>query len=145
MLRNGPYSRSLCRRLLHCKALKCRHSCEPNVSVLWYRYGRGSGIALSRGVKTQSTVELRGLTFDRTDHEAGLPKIEDGLAYPTVVQQAHNNMRKYVDCVLLTRVGSFYELYFEQADKYGPLLNLKVARKKTAAGPVAMVQPALLY
>ena len=63
-----------------------------------------------------------------------------GPAYPTVVLQARNNMRKYENCVLLTRVGSFYELYFDQADKYGPLLNLKVAQKKTAAGPVSMVR-----
>lgn len=32
------------------------------------------------------------------------------------------------------------QLYFEHADKYGPLLNLKVAQKKTAAGPVPMVR-----
>jgi len=31
------------------------------------------------------------------------------------------------------------QLYLEQADKYGPLLNLKVAQKKTTAGPVSMV------
>lgn len=31
------------------------------------------------------------------------------------------------------------QLYFEHAEKYGPLLNLKVAQKKTAAGPVSMV------
>jgi len=37
------------------------------------------------------------------------------------------------------------QLYFEHADKYGPLLNLKVAQKKTAAGPVPMVlSPGLL-
>jgi DNA mismatch repair ATPase MutS len=41
--------------------------------------------------------------------------------------------------VLLTRVGGFYELYFEQADEYGPLLNLKVSQKKTNVGPVSMV------
>ncbi|KAM5362578.1 hypothetical protein ACJZ2D_012490 [Fusarium nematophilum] len=32
----------------------------------------------------------------------------------------------------------FYELYFEHAEEYGPLLNLKVASKKTNAGPVPM-------
>ncbi|KAI9839809.1 MAG: DNA mismatch repair ATPase msh1 [Thelocarpon superellum] len=47
-------------------------------------------------------------------------------------------MRKFENCVLLTRVGSFYELYFEQAERYGPLLNLKVAQKSTNAGPVPM-------
>jgi DNA mismatch repair ATPase MutS len=80
----------------------------------------------------------------------------DGPAYPTVVQQARNNMRKFSHCVVLTRVGSFYEvkhsaesrvqmtniscqLYFEQAEEYAPLLNLKAATKKTNAGPVPMV------
>ena len=31
-------------------------------------------------------------------------------SYPTVVRQAWNNMRKFDKCVLLTRVGSFYEV-----------------------------------
>ena len=68
-----------------------------------------------------------------------LPIEQDGPVYPTVVLQARRNMQKFDGCVLLTRVGGFYELYFEQADEYGPLLNLKVAQKKTAAGPVPMV------
>lgn len=60
-------------------------------------------------------------------------------AYPTVVLQARRNMARFDNCVLLTRVGGFYELYFEHAEEYGPLLNLKVASKKTNAGPVPMV------
>lgn len=60
--------------------------------------------------------------------------------YPTVVMQARRNMQKFANCVLLTRVGGFYELYFAHADEYGPLLNLKVAQKKTSAGPVSMVR-----
>ncbi|KAL8823781.1 MAG: hypothetical protein Q9191_005558 [Dirinaria sp. TL-2023a] len=63
---------------------------------------------------------------------------DDSPGYPAVVQQAWNNMQKFHDCVVLTRVGNFYELYLNQADKYGPLLNLKVAKKKTTAGPVSM-------
>lgn len=64
---------------------------------------------------------------------------EEGPAYPTVVLQARRNMQKFENCVLLTRVGGFYELYFQQAEEYGPLLNIKVAQKKTSAGPVPMV------
>lgn len=60
-------------------------------------------------------------------------------AYPTVVLQARRSMDKFDNCVLLTRVGGFYELYFEHADEYAPLLNLKLASKKTSAGPVSMV------
>ena len=63
-----------------------------------------------------------------------LPIEADIPAYPTVVLQALSNMRKFENCVLLTRVGGFYELYFEQAEEFGPLLNLKVAQKRTNAG-----------
>ncbi|RKF57918.1 MutS protein-like protein 1 [Golovinomyces cichoracearum] len=63
---------------------------------------------------------------------------ENVPSYPRVVQQARTNMQKYENCVLLTRVGGFYELYFEQAEEIGPLLNLKVGIKKTNAGPVSM-------
>jgi len=46
-----------------------------------------------------------------------------------VLKQARSNMLKFENCVLLTRVGGFYELYFEHADEIGPLLNLRVADK----------------
>ncbi|KAF7871714.1 hypothetical protein EAF04_003821 [Stromatinia cepivora] len=58
--------------------------------------------------------------------------------YPTVIMQARSNMLKFENCVVVTRVGGFYELYFEHADEYGPLLGLKIAQKKTNAGPVSM-------
>jgi DNA mismatch repair ATPase MutS len=49
-------------------------------------------------------------------------------------------MQKFENCILLTRVGGFYELYFEHADEFGPLLNLKVAQKKINGGrTVSMV------
>jgi hypothetical protein len=60
-----------------------------------------------------------------------LPIEETEPTLPTVLLQARNNMRKFENCVLLTRVGGFYELYFEHADEFGPLLNLKVAQRKT--------------
>ncbi|KAI9700499.1 MAG: DNA mismatch repair ATPase msh1 [Bogoriella megaspora] len=63
------------------------------------------------------------------------------MEYPPMIQQAANNMRKYDDCVVLTRVGNFYELYFDHAEEYGPLLNLKVSRKKTNVGDVPMEYP----
>jgi DNA mismatch repair ATPase MutS len=72
--------------------------------------------------------------------EASQPETaQDELPYPTVVLQARRNMDRFDNCVLLTRVGGFYELYFEHAEEYGPLLNIKVASKKTNAGPVPMV------
>ncbi|EDN06153.1 predicted protein [Histoplasma mississippiense (nom. inval.)] len=64
--------------------------------------------------------------------------VDDAPQYPTVIQGAKNNMLKFKNCVLLTRVGNFYELYFEQAEEYATLLNLKLAQKKTSAGAVPM-------
>ncbi|KAL7629337.1 MutS protein 1 [Parahypoxylon ruwenzoriense] len=114
-----------------------------------------------RGKKRKSTVKLEDLPQGRIGVElpplppssssssssSSVPKSrtegkgdedDEGPAYPTVVLQAHRNMRKFENCVLLTRVGGFYELYLEQAEEYGPLLNIKVAHKKTNAGPIPM-------
>lgn len=92
-----------------------------------------------RGVKRKSTVKLRELPQGPLEGEGLPPLPEDDAGYPTVVQQAKNNMQRFPRCVLLTRVGGFYELYFEHADEVGPLLGLKVARKKTSGGNVPMV------
>ena len=112
----------------------------PN--ALPYRHGSSWGIAPKityRGAKSRATISLNDLPQHTFTAEHNIPETENvSPAYPTVVQQARNNMRKFDKCVLLTRVGSFYELYFEHAEKYGPLLNIKVAQKKTAAGSVPM-------
>ncbi|POS76928.1 MutS domain V [Diaporthe helianthi] len=97
-----------------------------------------------RGKRTRTVVSLEDLPqgLVRADSLPVSPADEHEAptapSYPTVVLQARRNMQKFDNCVLLTRVGGFYELYFEHADEYGPLLNLKVAQKKTAAGPVPM-------
>ncbi|KAK1755356.1 muts protein 1 [Echria macrotheca] len=91
-----------------------------------------------RGKKTRTTLRLDELPQGAIPAAPPLPLEEVEPAYPTVLLQARRNMDKFDGCVLLTRVGGFYELYFEQADEYGPLLNLKVAQKKTSVGPVPM-------
>ena len=96
-----------------------------------------------RGKKTKTTVKLSDLPQGALP-STPVPPLEepaDQPTYPTVVLQARQNMRKFDNCVLLTRVGGFYELYFEHAEDFGPPLNLKVASKKTSAGPVPMVRP----
>ncbi|KAI9053718.1 hypothetical protein LZ554_002669 [Drepanopeziza brunnea f. sp. 'monogermtubi'] len=98
-----------------------------------------------RGKKTKATLKLDDLP------QAGLPdphELPQGVIpleplqlekdappiYSTVVQQARSNMRKFENCVLLTRVGGFYELYFEHAEEFAPLLNIKCARRPTRPG-----------
>lgn len=134
-------------------AAAVRHG--PISTLLPHGAGFGFGLGLvptaglaalqqTRGAKTKTTVSLCDLPQGVIPAEP-LPALDPVAAdaaepaYPTVVLQARRNMQKFSNCVLLTRVGGFYELYFEHADEYGPLLNLKVGSKKTSAGPVPMV------
>jgi hypothetical protein len=55
------------------------------------------------------------------------PLVNDVPQYPTVIQGARNNMVKFQNCVLLTRVGSFYEVrgsFSEDVCKYALDINL---------------------
>ncbi|KUJ22245.1 muts domain V [Mollisia scopiformis] len=89
--------------------------------------GKGIGVSQDDQDQNQIATPLEPLVLQ-----------DDTPSYPTVILQARNNMRKFENCVLLTRVGGFYEMYFEHAEQYGPQLNLKVAEKKTSAGLVPM-------
>ncbi|KAL2031307.1 hypothetical protein VTO58DRAFT_106658 [Aureobasidium pullulans] len=96
----------------------------------------------TRGAKTKSTIKFHHLPQGALA-PLPLPSLEDDAesqvqVYPRVIQQHLNNVNKFSDCVVLTRIGNFYELYGEQAEQYAPLLNLKVAQRKTGLGPVAM-------
>lgn len=82
--------------------------------------------------KTKTSKTLKDLQQGVLQSEA-LEDVEeeDEPQYPPVVLQARNNMLKFSNCVVLTRVGNFYELYLEHAEEYAPLLNLKLAYKPT--------------
>jgi hypothetical protein len=95
--------------------------------------------ATTKRVKRRSTVKFDDLPqgtipLDTASVEVELPP------YPTVILQAQSHMRKFDTCVLLTRVGGFYELYFEHATEFAPLLELKLASKETKRGLVPMVR-----
>jgi hypothetical protein len=64
----------------------------------------------ARGAKRKSTVALKDLPQGILPKAVLLQDAEAEPAYPTVIQQARNNMRKFSHCVVLTRVGSFYEV-----------------------------------
>jgi MutS domain I len=95
-----------------------------------------------RGIRRRITKKLDQLPQGPLVGLPPLPEEDESpgdTGYPTVIQQARNNMRKFSQCVVLTRVGGFYEFYFENAEEMGPLLGLKVAWKDTKGGRVAMV------
>ena len=124
---------------LHCDPL-IQHD-FPRLSLISRRVCRPQ----NRGAKTKSCLKFDGLLPSGATPLDPLALKDDVPAYPTVVLQARNNMRKFENCVLLTRVGGFYEMYFEHADEFGPLLNLKVAQKRTNAGNVSMVRSLSAY
>ncbi|KAJ9296684.1 hypothetical protein DTO271G3_4883 [Paecilomyces variotii] len=100
-----------------------------------YRKAQGE---LHRGAKTKTSTKLKDLPQGALKLDAYDDGADDGPQYPMVVRGHRDNMLKFKNCVILTRVGNFYELYLEQAEEFAPLLNLKLATKKTSAGPVAM-------
>ncbi len=65
-----------------------------------------------RGVKTKATMQIPDLPQGAIMSNLSIETREEGIpTYPTVVQQAKNNMLKFDHCVLLTRVGGFYEVW----------------------------------
>lgn len=139
-----------------------KHAAEDVPGRSWIQQGGVTGVSDSRrGKKTAASATATSSKRGRKkaalvatdDDGVEYPALQGPLpavaesdlpplvlpSYPTVIEQARRNMRRFENCVLLTRVGGFYELYFGQAEEYGPLLNLKVGHKKTSLGPVPMV------
>jgi hypothetical protein len=64
-----------------------------------------------RGARTKSASKLKELAQGALEsREPCPPLVNDAPQYPTVVQGARNNMIKFKNCVVLTRVGNFYEV-----------------------------------
>ena len=71
---------------------------------------QAGSVVLTRGAKSKAFVKVKDLPQGiLIAGSEPLDALENGPVYPTVIQQARNNMRKFDTCVLLTRVGGFYE------------------------------------
>ena len=84
-----------CTRLLGCRGLPA--------PAAWPQYQ-------SRGAKSKATVKIQDLPQGMLDGGLPVKESSDGPVYPTVIQQAKMNMRKFENCVVLTRMGGFYEV-----------------------------------
>lgn len=76
-----------------------------------YNEALGSGAGL-RGAKTKATKKLKDLPQGALKFEPYNDGVDEAPRYPTVVQGHRNNMTKFKNCVILTRVGGFYEVLF---------------------------------
>lgn len=81
-----------------------RHPIHPRAS------GALPIVGQRRSAKTQATVKLKDLPQGVVKLESYDDGVDDAPRYPTVVQGHRNNMQKFKNCVVLTRVGGFYEV-----------------------------------
>jgi hypothetical protein len=63
----------------------------------------------ARGAKRKATVSVNDIPQGVIDGPP-LPPQDDEPDYPPLLQQVRNNLLKFNHCVLLTRVGGFYEV-----------------------------------
>jgi hypothetical protein len=64
----------------------------------------------TRGARTKTKAKLQDLPQGALKLEDYNDGSDDAPRYPTVVQGHRNNMEKFKNCVVLTRVGGFYEV-----------------------------------
>lgn len=72
----------------------------------------GAVLIPGRGAKTKASMKVQDLPQGVIGTEP-LPELEidDVPQYPAVAQGAKNNMIRFNNCVVLTRVGNFYEVF----------------------------------
>ncbi|KAN0122217.1 MutS domain V domain containing protein [Hyaloscypha variabilis] len=116
------------RFLTAARQIRPLHARPPPILLALQRARLASvGRVQNRGKKTKASVKLDDLPQGVIPLEP-LPLENDvKKPLPQVVRQARSNMQRFENCVVLTRVGGFYELYFEHADEFAPLLNIKRA------------------
>ncbi|KAJ7492881.1 muts domain V-domain-containing protein [Mycena latifolia] len=51
-------------------------------------------------------------------------------------KEVQDNLKRFPHCILFTRVGKFYESYFDQANEVARLLNIKLATRKWDGGTI---------
>jgi hypothetical protein len=66
--------------------------------------------AQRRGAKKKATLVLDGLPQGALDGSALPPQDDTEPDYPPLLQEVRNNMLKFSHCVVVTRVGGFYEV-----------------------------------
>lgn len=89
-----------------------------------------------RGIKTRvneklSLSELPSLKVTSKElKKLNISQKKDTQAkLPPALQEIRNYIDQYPEKVVLTEVGKFYELYFENADIYAPKLGLKLTKR----------------
>lgn len=83
--------------------------------------------------RTPSTNLENSSTTKTLFEIADINAVPLGFGSNRLLQGIKQTIDQYSEHVVLTQVGSFYELYFHHATEYGPLLGLKVSFKKSTS------------
>lgn len=124
-----PRKHSILLRPCRCRIHRtiCHHARRPGLRVI------GTTVPVSRidgrrGAKKKTTTLLKDLPQGSLQQ---LEPYDDGVEddsprYPTVVQGHRNNMQKFKNCVVLTRVGNFYEVRRDSIRRLEPAPNVVI-------------------
>ncbi|KAF9499857.1 hypothetical protein BDN71DRAFT_1480497 [Pleurotus eryngii] len=82
--------------------------------------------------KRQTEVVASTVTTDESPAAVSLEERDDSELQPRnqLAREILANLNKFPHCILLTRVGQFYESYFEQAVEVAALLDIKLTTRK---------------
>ncbi|CCK71770.1 mismatch repair ATPase MSH1 KNAG_0H03560 [Huiozyma naganishii CBS 8797] len=111
-------------------AIRCYSSLTPKVTKLHITLGNKPDLSHDHDTKvgeSNKAVQLdEGISVNEKENDQ----------LPPSLRVVKGLMEKYKDNVLLTQMGSFYELYFEQATKYAPKLNITLTNKNYVFGKI---------
>lgn len=104
-------------------------------------------VELRRSAKTQAKVKLKDLPQGVLKLDAYDDGVDDAPRYPTVVQGHRNNMQKFRNCVVLTRVGGFYEVKildtYQEEELADSLVRIAILRASRRVCAVAQSEACL--
>ncbi|KAH3687944.1 hypothetical protein WICPIJ_001059 [Wickerhamomyces pijperi] len=83
---------------------------------------------------TKITLSLSKMGPLKPSNTSNQDTLSPRVVLTPLMKYVRETMDMYPEYVTLTQVGSFYELYFEQATKYAPLLNMQLTSKKFKDG-----------
>ncbi|KAI8995471.1 muts domain V-domain-containing protein [Trametes punicea] len=90
------------------------------------------------GVEDIATPKVK--TRGRKRNTAVQPPQDSEIPPPStpLANEILDNLARYPHCILLTRVGQFYESYFDQAAEVSRLLNIKLTKKTWSGQRILM-------
>ncbi|KAG7099423.1 hypothetical protein E1B28_001275, partial [Marasmius oreades] len=102
---------------------------------------RPTDLNVKAAPKKRAVFKIESVTTDAHDIEPGICEADEPeniRPQNTLAKEILENLSQFPHCVLLTRVGQFYESYFDQAVEVASLLNIKLAKRKWGGRPIAM-------